>query len=130
MGGGGGGGGGGCGELCGRACCGGGWGIFGERGEPVEGLGGCVSCADFPCVQLEREGFACGPWSAFAGAGGEAAGVQEREVFAQADFCGFAEACGRWERLGGAFVRIFVVRRGLKFHGLTSARCIRSHTEV
>ncbi len=80
-------------------------------GQP--GLGGCVSCTDIPCVQLEREGFACGPRSAFAGARGKAARVQEREVFAQADAGGFDEECGRWERLGVAFVRIFVVRRDL-----------------
>src|ERR1700738_2093972 len=80
-------------------------------GQP--GLAGCVSCTDIPCVQLEWEGFACGPWGAFAGARGKAAWVQEREVFAQADVCGFDETCGRRERLSGACVRIFVVRRDL-----------------
>src|SRR5260370_10830249 len=66
-------------------------------GQP--GLGGCVSCADLPCIQLEWEGFAGGSWSAFASARGQAARVQEREVFAQADARGFDEECGRWERL-------------------------------
>src|ERR1700737_948052 len=80
-------------------------------GQP--GLAGCVSCADIPGVQLEWAGFACGPWSAFASAGGEAAWVQEREVFAQDYVCGLAEECGRWERLGIAGGGIFVVRGDL-----------------
>src|ERR1700675_3883762 len=76
-------------------------------GQP--GLAGCVSCANISGVQLERAGFASGSWSAFAGARGSAAWVQEREVFAEDYACGFDETRGRWARVGGACFGIFVV---------------------
>src|ERR1700741_1081892 len=84
-------------------------------GQP--GLAGRVSCADLSGVQLEREGFAAGPWSAVASARGQAARLQKREISAADYVCRFAEECGRWERLCGARGRIFLVRRDLTCGG-------------
>src|SRR5260370_36978384 len=92
-------------------------------GQP--GFARCVSCTDISGVQLEWAGFACGPWSAFAGARGKATRVQEREVFTEDYVCGLAEECGRWARLGFACGGVFVVREDLNCSlvgtGLTDA---------
>src|SRR5436309_10213521 len=84
-------------------------------GQP--GLTGCISCADIFGVQLEWRGFACGSWSAFAGAGGAAAWIQEREVSTSGEFCGFDEECGGWARVVGACGGIFLVCGDLNCRG-------------